>query len=169
LRPDITVRSEIAPDLWNFNADPEELYFALLNLCRNSADAMPHGGVITVVARNVEPSSGAARGFVEIIVADNGEGMPEEVLSQAFNPYFSTKTAGCGSGLGLPQVQRFAVGRDGAVSIESNLGAGTLVRLFLPRVHAVGLPSTIIGTEIADTLSSTVAYSVNPTTAALTS
>jgi signal transduction histidine kinase len=48
LRPDVTVRTEIAPDLWDFNADPEELYFALFNLCRNSADAMPDGGTITV-------------------------------------------------------------------------------------------------------------------------
>jgi signal transduction histidine kinase len=83
LRPCITVRTEIAPDLWDFNADPEELYFALLNLCRNSADTMPDGGTITVAARNVEPSAGSARGFVEIVVADDGEGMPEEVLSQA--------------------------------------------------------------------------------------
>jgi signal transduction histidine kinase len=148
LRPDITVRNEIAPDLWAFNADPEELYFALLNLCRNSADAMPDGGVITVAARNVEPSSGAARGFVEIVVADDGEGMPEEVLSQAFTPYFTTKPEGSGTGLGLPQVQRFAEGRDGAVCIESRRGAGTLVRLFLPRVHAAGIPSSIVGTEV---------------------
>src|SRR6478735_360908 len=98
LRPDITVRTEIAPDLWAFNADPEELYFALLNLCRNSADAMPDGGVITVAARNVEPSSGAAAAFVEIIVADDGESMPEEVLSQAFTPYFSTKPMDSGTG-----------------------------------------------------------------------
>ena len=202
LRPDITVRTEIAPDLWDFNADPEELYFALLNLCRNAADAMPDGGTITVAARNIEPSAGAVRGFVEIIVADDGraiaygiseslpllglapvavagklvwnrieneteskcersvcllagvgpsgtststvfsicdcpaddgEGMTEEVLSQAFTPYFTTKLAGSGTGLGLPQVQRFAAGRGGAVRIESERGTGTLVRLFLPR------------------------------------
>ena len=166
LRPDITVRTEIAPDLWAFNADPEELYFALVNLCRNSADAMPDGGVITVAARNVEPSSGAARGFVEIVVADDGEGMPEEVLSQAFTPYFTTKPAGSGTGLGLPQVQRFAEGRDGAVSIESERGAGTLVRLFLPRAQAAGLPSSIVGTEIAYTPSPNggVFHVVNPAT-----
>ncbi|MCA6108355.1 ATP-binding protein [Bradyrhizobium cenepequi] len=108
--------------VWAFNADPEELYFALLTLCRNPADAMPGGGVITVAARNVDPSSGAARGFVEIVVADDGEGMTEEVRSQAFTPYFTTKAAGSGAGLGLPQVQRFAEGRDGAVCIESELG-----------------------------------------------
>jgi K+-sensing histidine kinase KdpD len=171
LRPDITVRTEIAPDLWAFSADPEELYFALLNLCRNSADAMPDGGVITVAARNVKPSSAAARGFVEIVVADDGEGMPEEVLSQAFTPYFTTKPVGSGTGLGLPQVRRFAEGRDGAVRIESERGAGTLVRLFLPRVQAAGLPSSIVGTEIAYTPSPKggVFHVINPATAALTS
>ena len=171
LRPDVTVRTEIAPDLWAFNADPEELYFALLNLCCNSADAMPDGGTITVAARNVEPSAGAARGFVEIVVADDGEGMPEEVLSQAFTPYFTTKAAGSGTGLGLHQLQRFAEGRGGAVGIESEQGAGTLVRLFLPRVHTAGLPGSIIGAEIAYTPSPNggVFHVVNPATAAPTS
>jgi len=83
LHPDITVRTEIAPDLWDFNADPEELYFALLNLSRNSADAMPDGGTITVAARNVDPSEGASWGFVEIVVADE--------VSMA--PRFSSKVA----------------------------------------------------------------------------
>jgi signal transduction histidine kinase len=171
LRPDVTVRTEIAPDLWAFNADPEELYFALLNLCRNPADAMPDGGAITVAARNVEPSAGAAREFLEIVVADDGEGMPEEVLSQAFAPYFTTKAAGSGTGLGLRQVQRFAEGGGGAVGIESERGAGTLVRLFLPRAHAAGLPSSIVGTEIAYTPSPNggVFHVVNPATAAPTS
>ena len=97
--------------------------------------------------------------------------MPEEVLSQAFTPYFTTKAAGSGTGLGLPQVQRFAEGRGGAVGIESERGAGTLVRLFLPRVHAAGLPSSIVGTEIAYTPSPNggVFHVVNPATAAPTS
>jgi signal transduction histidine kinase len=151
LRPDITVRTEIAPDLWDFNADPEELYFALLNLCRNSADAMPEGGAITVAARNAEPSTGAVRGFVEIVVSDDGEGMTEDVLSQAFTPYFTTKAAGCGTGLGLAQVRRFAEGRGGAIGIESERGAGTLVRLFLPRVGDAAVQNSIVGTEIAYT------------------
>jgi signal transduction histidine kinase len=134
LRPDVTVRTEIAPDLWTFNADPEELYFALLNLCRNADDAMSSGGTITVLARNVDPSASADRRFIEIVVADEGEGMPEEILLQALFPYFTTKAAGGGSGIGLPQVQRFAETRGGAIYIESERGAGTLVRLLLPRV-----------------------------------
>jgi signal transduction histidine kinase len=171
LRPDMTVRTEIAPDLWAFNADPEELYFVLLNLCRNSADAMPDGGVITVAARNVEPSAGAIQGFVEIVVADDGEGMPEEVLSQTFTKYFTTKAAGGGAGLGLPQVQRFAEGQGGAVCIESECGAGTLVRLFLPRAHATQFPRSIVGTEIAYTPSPNggVFHVIDPATAAPTS
>lgn len=171
LRADITVRTDIAPDLWDFGADPEELYFALLYVCRNSADAMPGGGAITVAAWNVEPSAGAAWGFVEIVVADDGEGMPEEVLSQAFTPYFTTKAAGSGTGLGLLQVQRFAEGRGGAVGIESERGNGTLVRLFLPRVHAAGLPGSIVGAEIAYTPSPDggVFHVVNPATIAPTS
>ncbi|WGS19993.1 MULTISPECIES: ATP-binding protein [unclassified Bradyrhizobium] len=167
LRPDITVRTDIAPDVWDFDADPEELYFALLNLCRNAADAMPNGGTITVAARNVAPSAGAVRAFVEIVVADDGEGMTEEVLSQAFTPYFTTKAAGSGTGLGLAHVRRFAEGRGGAIGMESERGAGTLVRLFLPRVHAAGLPSSI-GTEIAYTPSANggVFHVVAPATAA---
>lgn len=146
LRPGITVRTDIAPGLWDFDADPEELYFALLNLCRNAADAIPDGGAITVAARNVEPSTRAARGFVEIVVADDGQGMTEEVLSQAFTPYFTTKAPGRGTGLGLAQVRRFVEARGGVVDIESKLGTGTLVRLFLPRVDTT-VSSSLAATE----------------------
>jgi hypothetical protein len=171
LRPDIAVRTDIAPDLWDFDADPEELYFALLNLCRNAADAIPKGGTITVAARNVERSAGAARGFVEIVIADDGEGMTEEVRSRAFTPYFTTKAAGCGTGLGLAQVQRFAEGRGGAVGIESRLGVGTLVRLFLPRVGDAAVTSSLAGKEITYTPSpgGGVFHVVNPAKAAPTS
>jgi nitrogen-specific signal transduction histidine kinase len=171
LRPDITVRTDIAPDLWDFGANPEELYFALLNLCRNAADAMPQGGAITVAAKNVEPSAGAARGFVEIVVADDGEGMNEEVLAQAFIPYFTTKATGTGTGFGLAQVQRFAEARGGAVEMESRLGVGTLVRLFLPRVSDAAVPSSFAGSEITYTPSPSggAFHILNPAKAAPTS
>ena len=124
---------------------------------------------IIVAARNVEPSAGAARGFVEIVVADDGEGMPEEVLSQAFTPYFTTKGSGSGTGLGLLHVQRFVEGRGGAVRIESELGNGTLVRLFLPRVHAAGLPGSIAEIAYTPSPDGGVFHVVNPATAAPTS
>ena len=151
LRPDRTVRTDIAPDLWDLDADAEELYFALLNLCRNAADAMPDGGAIIVAARKAEPSAGAAHGFVEIVIADDGEGMTEEV--------------------GLAQVQSFAEGRGGAVGIESRLGAGTLVRLFLPRVGNSAVPSSLAGREITYTPSPSggVFHIVKPAKAASTS
>ena len=151
LHPDRTVRTDIAPDLWDLDADPEELYFALLNLCRNAADAMPDGGAITVAARKAEPSAGAAHGFVEIVIVDDGEGMTEEV--------------------GLAQVQSFAEGRGGAVGIESRLGAGTLVRLFLRRVGNSAVPSSLAGREITYTPSPSggVFHIVKPAKAASTS
>lgn len=151
LRPDVSVRTEIEAELWTFNADAEELYFALLNLCRNSADAMPTGGVITVVARNIEASTVTAGEFVEIVVADRGEGMPENVLSQAFTPYFTTKLKGSGTGLGLPQVRHFAERQGGAVWMESEPGAGTVVRLFLPRVQPTGLSCSVVEARISYT------------------
>lgn len=139
LHPDVTVRTEIDPDLWPINADCEELYYALLNLCRNSADAMPKGGTITILARNIEATAGSAAGFVEIAVVDDGIGMPQEVLSKASTRYFTTKPVGSGSGLGLYQVYRFAEGRGGAIRIESEPGVGTAVRIVLPCLAASAL------------------------------
>ena len=97
--------------------------------------------------------------------------MPEEVLSQAFLPYFTTKAAGGGSGIGRPQVRRFVEGRGGAIGIESERGAGTLVRLFLPRVGDAAVRSSLAGTEITYTPSSNggVFQIVTPATAAPTS
>ena len=166
LRPDIAVRTEIAPDLWDFNADPEELYFALLNLFRNSADAVPGGGATTLTARNIEASGFAARRVVKIMVADDGEGFSNGVLSQALNPYLSTKPPGRGRGLGLPQVQRFAEERGGAVDIESKQGAGTRVRLTLSCVNAAEVAGSIVtgGVAYRPTLDGGVFYVVNPPT-----
>jgi signal transduction histidine kinase len=96
LRPDITVRTEIAPDLWGFNTEPEELYLALLNLCRNSADAMPDGGTTTVAARNVEPSL-ARPGIRRDGRRRRREAMLEEILSKTLTPYFAPKAADGGT------------------------------------------------------------------------
>lgn len=125
---------EISSDLWEFNADPEKLYFALLNLCRNADAAMSGGGVVSICATNVDPLPAAPQGAVVITVADNGSGMSENVLSRAFEPYYTTKAAGDGTGLGLAQVREFVEQHGGAIRLESKTGLGTMVRMVFPRV-----------------------------------
>ena len=126
-----SLHTEIAQDLSDFAADPEDLYFALLNLCRNASAALQHGGEVGISAKNSVPRPGASTGVVEIIVADNGSGMTDEVLRRAFYSNFTTKPVGLGSGLGLGQVQQFVQECGGAIEIKSEVGVGTAVRVML--------------------------------------
>jgi signal transduction histidine kinase len=139
---------EISSDLWEFNAEPEQLYFALLNLCRNADAAMSCGGVVSISASNVDRLPAAPEGAVVITVADTGSGMSEDVLSRAFEPYYTTKAAGDGTGLGLPQVRRFVERHGGAIRLESKEGVGTAVHMVFPRVfsHAPN-DSPIVGND----------------------
>jgi signal transduction histidine kinase len=130
----IDVEFKISADLWDFNADPEKLYFALLNLCRNADAAMQHSGVVSITATNLDPTPATPQGAVLITVADNGAGMSQEVLSRAFEPYYTTKAAGHGSGLGLAQVRDFVEDNGGAIRLESEAGVGTMVHMIFPRV-----------------------------------
>jgi signal transduction histidine kinase len=125
-------------------ADANELQNAVLNLALNSRDAMPDGGDITIATRNVPRADGviadAGLGpgeYLEIAVSDTGAGMTADVVARAFDPFFTTKPVGSGTGLGLSQVYRFARQCGGTVTIESAPGAGTTVRLFLPRAQPV--------------------------------
>jgi PAS domain S-box-containing protein len=129
LRGDIKIVMTFAPNLWPVEVDAGELELAILNLCVNSRDAMPDGGVITITAENF----GAAVPFVRLSVADTGVGMPDAVLKRAFEPFFTTKDVGRGSGLGLAQVYGFAKQSGGQVEIDSTPGRGTTVSLRLPK------------------------------------
>jgi signal transduction histidine kinase len=131
LRSDVTVDAKIAPDVCQFLADPEELHSALLNLCKNASEAMVDGGRISISARNVHRGQ---TGYVEIAVSDEGTGMPQDVLVRAFDPYYTTKAPGKGTGLGLDQVRRFVESNGGAVQVESVPDAGTTVRMLFPCV-----------------------------------
>jgi signal transduction histidine kinase len=130
LRPDAVVNTDIDPNLRHFCADPKQLHLALLNLCKNSSDAMPVGGTISILARNLCAQSGC--NWVEIAVTDDGVGMPPDVSSRIFEPYFTTKGPGKGTGLGLAEVKRFVERNGGAVAAESAENEGTTVRLFFP-------------------------------------
>jgi PAS domain S-box-containing protein len=118
-------------------ADPHQLEMALLNLCVNARDAMPHGGAFTlaVAARHLVPDSvpGLAGGdYVCVTAKDTGQGMDAETLRRATEPFFSTKGVGKGTGLGLSMVDGLARQLGGALAIESAVGLGTSVSLWLP-------------------------------------
>ncbi|HYC43449.1 MAG TPA: ATP-binding protein [Noviherbaspirillum sp.] len=139
--PSIVMQTDLAPALWNSLCDPGEFDSALLNLAINARDAMPDGGKLTVVTKNVQLADaesastvGVAPGdYVVISVSDTGTGMHPEVLQRAFDPFFSTKPAGQGTGLGLSMVYGFATQSGGGIRMESAVNVGTVVRIFLPR------------------------------------
>ena len=135
LRGDVQFRSEFAEDLWPVEVDPGELELVILNLAVNARDAMPKGGIVTISAYNSPALADheLTGDFVRLDITDTGVGMAADVLSHAFEPFFTTKEVGKGSGLGLAQAHGFARASKGAVRIDSTLGCGTKVSVFLPR------------------------------------
>ncbi len=140
----VKILSGVREDIWPVLADPGQLENALLNLAINARDAMPDGGVLEIWSENVHlhdhdlriTDDVAAGDYVQITVRDTGTGMANDVLDRAFEPFFSTKEVGEGSGLGLSMVYGFARQSGGAVVIESAQGKGTEVRMFLPSAVA---------------------------------
>ncbi len=138
------IRISPAPDLWRALADPGQLENALLNLAINARDAMPGGGKLTIETSNIsfEPGGAVAQtdftpgDYVVLAVSDSGTGMPPEVLEQVFDPFFTTKEIGEGSGLGLSMVYGFVKQTGGHITIYSEPGHGTTVKLYLPRATA---------------------------------
>jgi signal transduction histidine kinase/CheY-like chemotaxis protein len=154
LRGDIELNIELAPNLWPVSVDPAELELALLNIGVNARDAMPNGGRFEVEARNVSfaqgshnPSEGLVGDFVALRLLDTGTGMEAEVRSRAFEPFYTTKDVGLGSGLGLSQVYGFAKQSGGAASIASEIGKGTAITLYLPRASAGSVASGCTAAE----------------------
>jgi signal transduction histidine kinase/CheY-like chemotaxis protein len=137
LRGDVHVVFDFADDLWPIEVDPGELELVVLNLAVNARDAMPNGGTITVRAEN-DPGSkvdNLTGDYVRLSVTDTGTGMTPEVQARVFEPFFTTKDIGKGSGLGLAQVHGFATQSNGSVEIDSEVGRGTSISLFLPRTE----------------------------------
>ena len=138
----------LAPELWPIVTDPNELDSAILNLIMNARDAMPEGGVLRIATANTQAArdDGSTADFVRIDFVDTGAGMSPEVLARAWEPFFTTKPAGKGTGLGLATVYGFVKQSGGNATIESTLGAGTTVSLTLPK----GAPSALRGDAAAD-------------------
>ena len=141
-------------DLWRTLCDPNQLESALLNLAINARDAMPDGGKLTISTANAQLGNVTADtpalspgDYICIVVSDTGVGMSAQVAARAFDPFFTTKPIGQGTGLGLSMIYGFARQSNGHVTIDSKLGRGTSVRLYLPRydggtaqqVSAVGI------------------------------
>jgi len=128
--------------LWCTLCDPNQLESALLNLAINARDAMPDGGKLTIITANaridgIDADTPALLpgDYIRIEVSDTGTGMSPEVAARAFDPFFTTKPIGQGTGLGLSMIYGFARQSNGHVLIDSKLGAGTSVKLYLPRHH----------------------------------
>jgi signal transduction histidine kinase/ActR/RegA family two-component response regulator len=141
LREDIVVTVGLPADLWPVTVDAGELELAVLNIAVNARNAMPDGGTFRLVAGNTRcrgeiASGGLVGDFVAITLMDTGTGMPAEVMARAFDPYFTTKPGGRGSGLGLSQVYGFAGQSGGSAVVGSAPGEGTAITLFLPRSNA---------------------------------
>jgi CheY-like chemotaxis protein len=136
----LQLKTTFAPDLWPALVDPNQIEMIVLNLAINARDAMQPGGTLTLETFNTIIESASSRleeplpgDYVALAVKDTGIGIPDEALPHVFEPFFTTKEPGKGSGLGLAQVFGFAKQSGGGVRIETGLGQGTAVTIFLPR------------------------------------
>jgi signal transduction histidine kinase len=135
----VQVSVNLVADIWRVLVDPTELEFALMNLAVNSRDAMPRGGRFVIRCQNVRLVSSDTLlpdgEYVLISCSDDGEGMAEAVARRAFEPLFTTKLKGSGTGLGLAQVLAMCEQSGGTAKIDSVVGSGTTVRLYLPHLR----------------------------------
>ena len=141
----IELKWENAADIWQAYADDTQLELALMNLIINARDAMPQGGTIAVTAVNVtldhDDGSLPPGDYVVFAVTDQGGGIPSELIERVMEPFFTTKPVGKGTGLGLSMVYGFAQQSGGTIRIDSRLGDGTKVEIWLPRAIATDLPA----------------------------
>jgi len=135
----ITIRTDLSPTPCRVRIDPVQFETAILNLAINARDAMPSGGMVaieTAVCREPPEAPDLAPGdYVCVTVRDQGQGMPAEIVGRVFEPFFTTKPAGRGTGLGLSQVYGFVRQSGGHVALDSGVGKGTAVRIYLPLIQ----------------------------------
>ncbi|MEO6153646.1 MAG: ATP-binding protein [Croceibacterium sp.] len=145
--PQVEIEVVGAGGLWTTLIDPNQLENALLNLCINARDAMPDGGRITIETANKWLDERAAKvrdlavgQYVSLCVSDTGTGMSPETIQRAFDPFYTTKPLGEGTGLGLSMIYGFVRQSGGQVRIYSEVGQGTTMCLYFPRVNSLEGP-----------------------------
>jgi PAS domain S-box-containing protein len=137
--PTIGIETVLDEDTWWAMTEPSQFELAILNLAINARDAMPSGGKLIISTQNIAHGNRTRLpdldpgDYIMISVTDTGTGMSEEVRRRAFEPFFTTKTMGKGTGLGLSMVYGFARQTGGTITIDSELGQGTTLRIYLPR------------------------------------
>ena len=148
----ITIQQELYEPLWNAHADPGKLHQVVVNLAINARDAMPEGGTLTIESRNIHVDRGYSRqhiglaegDYVALMISDTGTGIPNEIRSRIYDPFFTTKEAGRGTGLGLAVVRGIIEQTGGHIWMYSEMGIGTTFRIFLPRYAAHETPEAAV-------------------------
>ncbi len=149
IREDVQFISKLDPQLGSVMADPHQMNQVIMNLVVNARDAMPEGGTLTIATSNVDfdeaaiafhPDAAPGR-FVMIDVADTGAGMTQETMQNIYEPFFTTKARGAGTGLGLSTVYGIVHQCNGWIEVSSELGRGAEFRVYLPRVDAASVPN----------------------------
>ncbi|MBI3189101.1 MAG: response regulator, partial [Ignavibacteriales bacterium] len=138
----IVIRTVLSPEPVYIEADEGQIQQALLNLCLNARDAMPNGGMLTVTCKPVFINEEVVQQFddaktghyIMLTIVDSGVGIPSNVMGKIFEPFFTTKEQGKGTGLGLAVVYGVVRGHNGYINVDSEVGAGTVFTIYLPRV-----------------------------------
>jgi two-component system cell cycle sensor histidine kinase/response regulator CckA len=143
----IQIKTNIPNNLWAVSCDPTQLHQALLNLCINSRDAMPNGGLLDIRAENlvIDLDTGYSQlniksdEYVCINISDTGSGISQEIMERIFDPFFTTKEIGKGTGLGLSTTASLIKSHGGSIKVESELGKGSRFKIYLPAVPTLEL------------------------------
>ncbi|MDI6767996.1 MAG: PAS domain S-box protein [Bacteroidota bacterium] len=147
----IEIRTNFPSNLWTITGDATQLHQIILNLLVNARDAMPNGGLLSLITENITLDENSTRSYlnakpgnyVTLSVSDTGTGIKSEILDKIFDPFFTTKEIGKGTGLGLSTVMAIVKSYDGFLTVNSTIGKGTEFKVFIPATHTETLDEKV--------------------------